>query len=370
MSAKDFFAQILGASSMRPQQVVEQRDALANLLRPLGLQMPTNIRENLFLPEAGTNNFFGRHPRATRGLENAIAALATIGPSNTTGEGIANVASSLMNIPQMREQNIMQQYLAPLQFAPMLSQIRAQNLAAEKTTQEMELAQSKALFENMKTSNEASKLLAEAAQLRGETPKAKADIARTGLWNVPTGASVFQLQDGGSPIPTLQRIAENPDTTISLQNQLADLNTRLFAAERAGDTKEATTLKREIAWVSRQHEQLSPSNSAADMLLTRQAFQDANDQIARAKEWLIKRLPKESDNPFTQNLRGPASKWAQDKHSEFAAYVKRQFKARKPSLEFPQWIEEQGLQYPAGMSEGIEADDLVESTRKEVAPAL
>jgi hypothetical protein len=86
------------------------------LLAPLGMNLP-EPKENFLLPEAGTDNFFGRHPMLSRGIENAMLAAASIRPSETLGEGISNVAQGLLSIPSLRAQHINNQLMAPMQQA-------------------------------------------------------------------------------------------------------------------------------------------------------------------------------------------------------------------------------------------------------------
>src|SRR5512146_1546478 len=103
------FTQALGAfGSMQPNAVpyVQQHmDELGQLLGSMGVSLPDHIRQNVFLPETG---FFGNHPGLTRGIENAVLAAASMGPSATVGEGISNVARSMIAVPQMRQQYQMQ----------------------------------------------------------------------------------------------------------------------------------------------------------------------------------------------------------------------------------------------------------------------
>ena len=79
---------------------------------------------NMFFPQTG---FFGRHPRLTRGIENAFLAAGATPQGQTTGENISNVARALMAIPQMRQQHaFQQQYEMPFQLAEMQQKLGLQ----------------------------------------------------------------------------------------------------------------------------------------------------------------------------------------------------------------------------------------------------
>lgn len=73
-----------------------------------------DFNRNVFIPQ-GDEGFFGRHPRLSRGLDNALLSAATFGPSgNTVGENIGAVARNILGLGPARQQLNMERALAPL----------------------------------------------------------------------------------------------------------------------------------------------------------------------------------------------------------------------------------------------------------------
>ena len=111
----DFFGKMFGGG-YEPQMSDVFRNRLNTLLSPYGLNAPA-MSDNVFLPETG---FFGRHPLATRAIENALIGAATTEGGNTVGESISNIARSVLGIPRVRGQMQLGRLLAPLGIAQQL----------------------------------------------------------------------------------------------------------------------------------------------------------------------------------------------------------------------------------------------------------
>lgn len=118
-------------------------EELSYLLSPMGLQLPPR-KQNVVLPEPGTPNFFGRHPRLAGAIESGLMAAATTPSSQTIGEGISNVAGSLLRVPQMRQQMQIDALIAPLQMAGQVGNLR-------KLRNDQQLTTSRIANENAQT---------------------------------------------------------------------------------------------------------------------------------------------------------------------------------------------------------------------------
>jgi hypothetical protein len=103
------------------------------VLSPYGLSVPDRMNENLLFPEPGTDNFFGRHPRVSRAIENALLNASLTKSGDTIGENISNVAGAILGAPQVRRDIQMQRFMAPFAMAEKLAGL-------EKTQVETETA--------------------------------------------------------------------------------------------------------------------------------------------------------------------------------------------------------------------------------------
>lgn len=102
------------------------RQAADSMLAPFGLQLP-DPRQNIMLPEPGTDNFFGQHPNLSRGIENALLMGASVGPSETPGDAINQVARALLSLDPQRMAIQQQRQMQPFEMlAPMLNIQKAQ----------------------------------------------------------------------------------------------------------------------------------------------------------------------------------------------------------------------------------------------------
>jgi hypothetical protein len=112
-----------------PEDMFTNPERANEALSRYGLQLP-EPRENVFLPEPGSDNFFGNHPTLTRGIENALMTMSQIKTQATIGDSISNVSGALMGTDAIRRNNEFQRIAAPFQMAQMiggLDQMAAQN---------------------------------------------------------------------------------------------------------------------------------------------------------------------------------------------------------------------------------------------------
>lgn len=143
MANRNPFSVLTGSNQYggEPSELLQQfqnNPQIQGALGSEGISLPTQLKQNFILPEPGTSNWFGRHPRASMGIENAFLGLANMGPtSESAGENISNVARSVLAIPEMRDQHQMQQLMAPFGIAGQLANMR-------KTQAEVGMNQSKA----------------------------------------------------------------------------------------------------------------------------------------------------------------------------------------------------------------------------------
>ena len=99
-------------------------EQLQQMLAPVMQQQlarAQNPRQNLFLPEPGTANFFGQHPRVSNAIENAALFASNFQGGDTIGENISGVARGLIGVPQARESYRLQQMMAPFSTAQALA---------------------------------------------------------------------------------------------------------------------------------------------------------------------------------------------------------------------------------------------------------
>lgn len=114
-------------------QQVQNNPQAMDILSHFGLGIPSQLRQNFVLPEPGTPGFFGQHPQFTRGIENALLGVASMGPPGmTAGENISNVARGVLAVPQMRREHAMMQIMAPFQTAQMLGEMEKNAATSEE----------------------------------------------------------------------------------------------------------------------------------------------------------------------------------------------------------------------------------------------
>lgn len=119
----------------------EAHAAAAHFLGQYGLSPldQSQVKQNTILPNSG---FFGAHPRLSAMLEGGIYGAATSRGSNTIGEGITNVADSLIAGPRMRAAAFNQQFEKPFQAANMLEGM--QDSAQRRTLTEAQIQHTRA----------------------------------------------------------------------------------------------------------------------------------------------------------------------------------------------------------------------------------
>lgn len=97
----------------------------------VGQYAPPALRQNLFLPEAGSPGFFGSHPQLATGLENTMIGMASMNQiPQTTGQSISMIANSLMAGPMAHRQYQMQQAMMPFQIAQMMGGVNKEQSEA------------------------------------------------------------------------------------------------------------------------------------------------------------------------------------------------------------------------------------------------
>lgn len=119
-----FLAHMMGGGA--PEQNYSQftfdpaaREAASKALSPYGLSplSPDQASPYAFLPNSG---FFGRHTRIGGAIEGGLFGAATSRGADTWGEGISNVAQSLIQGPAARNAMWQRQFAAPFQAAGQL----------------------------------------------------------------------------------------------------------------------------------------------------------------------------------------------------------------------------------------------------------
>ena len=91
----------------------------SQLLSKYGIAMP-QPRQNVILPEPGSDNFFGRHPMLSRGIENALLGVAAMGPTpevSGAGDNISRAIQGFLGGPQLRTQMQMAPFMQSLGLA-------------------------------------------------------------------------------------------------------------------------------------------------------------------------------------------------------------------------------------------------------------
>lgn len=104
--------------------------AASQLLAPYGLHPLDPAAANPFVmfPNSG---FAPNHPGLAHAIEGGVLGAATTQGSDTWGEGISNVAQSLLRVPQLRNQMLGQQFQAPFQQASQMQGLKNQQLQGQ-----------------------------------------------------------------------------------------------------------------------------------------------------------------------------------------------------------------------------------------------
>lgn len=98
--------------------------AINAALQPYGVQLPTSYQQPGMFENMGWGQ---RHPGLATGLDNALIAVAGMGPTGeTAGENISNVARGVMGIGPYRRQYLSEQAMVPFQIAKEVGGLQAQ----------------------------------------------------------------------------------------------------------------------------------------------------------------------------------------------------------------------------------------------------
>lgn len=88
-------------------------------------------QQNVFLPQAGSDTYFGEHPGLARGIDSAMATVAAMQTGPTIGSNISGVANALLNTPHFKQQLLMQRASAPMQMQSMQNNLDLQRAQVE-----------------------------------------------------------------------------------------------------------------------------------------------------------------------------------------------------------------------------------------------
>ena len=112
-----------GPGPADPSQSMDPNSINATL-QPYGVQLPTSYQQ----PGIAENTGWGqRHPGIATGIDNALIAVAGMGPTgDTAGENISNVARGVMGIGPYRRQYASEQAMVPFQIAKEVGGLQAQ----------------------------------------------------------------------------------------------------------------------------------------------------------------------------------------------------------------------------------------------------
>lgn len=132
-------AQGAGNPFMIPQ--MPSPETIAELQRQYGVQFPQHMRQNVFMPEAGTSGFWGQHPRLARGVEGAAIGAMETPPSSGfegAGQGVSRALQGMFGVPQMHRAFQSAQIQAPFAQAEQIGGLReaAEQLQTMKALQE------------------------------------------------------------------------------------------------------------------------------------------------------------------------------------------------------------------------------------------
>lgn len=115
----------------------EYQAAAGKLLSPYGLHPLDPQAANPFVMFQN-QGFAANHPGIAHAIEGGVMGAATTQGANTWGEGISNVAKSLLSVPQMRQQMLNRQYQAPFEQAEQMQGLQNQQLQGQSLQTMME----------------------------------------------------------------------------------------------------------------------------------------------------------------------------------------------------------------------------------------
>jgi len=116
------------------------------MLEPYGLHPlePSQVNPFALFPNRG---FFGRHPGITNALEGGIFGAASAQGADTWGEGISNIARSMIEGPQMRHQMLERQFAQPFEAAAAMEKLHG--LGLENQLHEAQIQEARARAEKL-----------------------------------------------------------------------------------------------------------------------------------------------------------------------------------------------------------------------------
>jgi hypothetical protein len=141
-------AQSLGFGGGAPENM--DVDKMNQMLAPYGQQMPTHVNPFLMFNDQnaqGEPSWAGRHPRIAKGIEGALLG-AQVPQGETTGENIANIARTIMGIPQAYKANRAAQFQASFDAARQMGDL--QKLTDEHLNSEAEQRKNNAMADYYK----------------------------------------------------------------------------------------------------------------------------------------------------------------------------------------------------------------------------
>lgn len=113
------------AGLMNAGPPIFDNDQMNQLLQPYGVQMPSQYQQPG--PFENMPGFAGKHPGLSRGLDNALIAVANMGPTGrTAGENISNAARGVLSVGPYRRQFAAEQAQMPFAFAKEIGGLQQQ----------------------------------------------------------------------------------------------------------------------------------------------------------------------------------------------------------------------------------------------------
>jgi|SRR5581483_8431655 len=210
--------------------------AASAALRPYGLSPlnPNQVNPNAIFPNSG---FFGRHPGLTSRLEGGIFGAAATRGANTWGEGISNVAQSMIEGPRAKAGIVNQQFARPFQQAQMLESLQDMQQKRELTEADIQWRRAE-------------------AQKAGQSPFPKYGEAKIGA----KGEAYMFPNDGGEPKQVLPPGTFNTkdDKVLSPEEQAIDAFRR--EQKREPTSQELVTLHNE--WTEKERKAANAANGA------------------------------------------------------------------------------------------------------------
>ena len=299
----------------------------------------------LVFPNRG---FFGRHPRVTGALEGALLGAATTGPSATAGEGISNVARSVLGLPQAAQDIRNQRALEPLKFAqPLMQMMQLQRTIESQDIENIERLQRGNYYASLAAENAAKQpepFSGSAVKLGG---KSWAINQVTGelvpLTDPTTGQQVSATDSGGMAGVLLGLGGKTEDERAQLAVQYADMI-------EAEDPDTAAWLRRFAAGtqarkVTRAAASAGGTATASTRARIREGVETPDAQvrdIGRRKSRLerdIRRADDEAKTTFSswlmrnRGVKAPEGKTKADLYNEFVAAARAKADALETELE-------------------------------------